>query len=402
MKKITSQLWILPLAILLSVFIYHLIENGIFMNAYQQFSYLAKSFLQGSLAFTESYDGWWHDAVAFNGQHYWPLGPLPAILLMPAQYLANFSNQIFYQGYLQPFLVGICFAVIYRIARNLRFTKLDSSYLSFGFISSTTFLGVAFWPNAWFFAQVVATLFLFLALLEYVGKKRYWLIGILFGLVFATRLTASLGIIFFGLEILLSKEKQKLQKLLQLGIGMLPFVILILLYNYTRFGSLLEQGYSYQNVAGVFGYVSRLGLFHVSYIPSNLYYLLIAPPVPVFSELGNAVLVRPFFKADPWGMGMLFVSPFIFLALLKVKWKTQKNILLLATAIIIALPIVLYYGIGWYQFGYRYSLDFLPFLFFMLLYNLSETSNQVSTGLRVVILISAAINMYLFSTIFIL
>ena len=37
-------------------------------------------------------------------------------------------------------------------------------------------------------------------------------------------------------------------------------------------------------------------------------------------------------------------------------------LLLLAGLIAVAIPIITYWSVGWIQFGYRYSLDFLPFM----------------------------------------
>ena len=64
------------------------------------------------------------------------------------------------------------------------------------------FLGVAMISWSWYYAQVVTVFLLFLALLEYFHKKRYWLISIIFGLIALTRITAGIGIIFFILEII--------------------------------------------------------------------------------------------------------------------------------------------------------------------------------------------------------
>jgi hypothetical protein len=58
---------------------------------------------------------------------------------------------------------------------------------------------------------------------------------------------------------------------------------------------------------------------------------------------------------------MLLVSP----ALLASLWAGAREArarLLWAAAILVAVPIFLYYGGGYEQYGFRYSLDFTPFL----------------------------------------
>jgi hypothetical protein len=60
--------------------------------------------------------------------------------------------------------------------------------------------------------------------------------------------------------------------------------------------------------------------------------------------------------------------------------------MLLITIVIVALPIFLYYGIGVSQFGYRYSLDYLPYLFLLLIKNYKEQKEQLSPGFKAVII----------------
>jgi hypothetical protein len=61
----------------------------------------------------------------------------------------------------------------------------------------------------------------------------------------------------------------------------------------------------------------------------------------------------------------------------------------------VSLPILFYYGIGWYQFGYRYSLDFLPLLFLLLIKAYRNKHSELSISFRVAILLSAFVNLYL-------
>jgi len=71
--------------------------------------------------------------------------------------------------------------------------------------------------------------------------------------------------------------------------------------------------------------------------------------------------------------------------------------LILLTVILIALPILFYYGIGFRQFGYRYSLDFLPFLYYLFMRNRYEQRNRLTPGFKALVLASAVCNLYLFA-----
>jgi hypothetical protein len=275
-------------------------------------------------------------------------------------------------------------------------------FLAFAFTFATSFIGVSFWSTGWFFSQVVATFLLLGAIKEYVTKKRLWVIGILFGLILLTRVAAFLGIVFVFWQIFLDKKKyikQKFQSAILLTSFIIPFFLLFGVYNWLRFGSFFEQGYSFQTVAGNLSGAKDYGLFNLIHLPGNLYYFLIAPPEPVLMDSFSRVLAYPFIKANPWGLGIIFTSPYL-LYLFFLKHRDKISAVLLPTIFLMAVPIFTYYGIGWYQFGYRYSLDFMPFVFLLFMNSYRLKHRELSPGLRWAIILSGVFDLFLFSTIF--
>jgi len=94
------------------------------------------------------------------------------------------------------------------------------------------------------------------------------------------------------------------------------------------------------------------------------------PPQPLLEDAKGFVLKFPYLKVNPWGIAVWFTSP-LFLALL---YKFKKGIFTISalfTAIALCMPVFLYYSIGFAQFGYRYALDFLPFLLLLLIPSIS-------------------------------
>ena len=94
-------------------------------------------------------------------------------------------------------------------------------------------------------------------------------------------------------------------------------------------------------------------MFSILQIPENLRLALLALP----ERLGHF----PYFTASPYGLSMLLVSP----ALLASAWAGVRDArarLLWISAGLVAIPVFLYYGGGYVQYGFRYSLDFTPFL----------------------------------------
>ncbi len=99
---------------------------------------------------------------------------------------------------------------------------------------------------SWPFAQVVAIHLLFLALHEWLGQKRWLVIGFLLGLTAATRLSAGLNIGLFAAAALMTERGAKKKALLSLTLGFVVPIALLALYNFARFDSVLETGYGLQ------------------------------------------------------------------------------------------------------------------------------------------------------------
>jgi hypothetical protein len=125
-------------------------------------------------------------------------------------------------------------------------------------------------------------------------------------------------------------------------------------FNWARFGSPTESGYaiSYLPQPGLEAR-RELGLFSVLQVPENFRLALLM----TFQPLARF----PYFTASPYGLSMLLVSP----ALLTAAWAGLRDSdarLLWIAAGLVAIPVFLYYGGGYVQYGFRYSLDFTPFL----------------------------------------
>ena len=69
----------------------------------------------------------------------------------------------------------------------------------------------------------------------------------------------------------------------------------------------------------------------------------------------------PFFRPDGLGMSVLLTSPGLLFAI-RADWRRPLSWLLLGAAVLVLIPTLLYYGGGWLQYGYRYFLDSIPFI----------------------------------------
>ena len=84
----------------------------------------------------------------------------------------------------------------------------------------------------------------------------------------------------------------------------------------------------------------------------------------LFTKLPTFTNTFPYIRPDGLGMSVLFTSPGLLLAALAPPRDRRTWILLIATGLVL-IPTLLYYGGGWLQFGYRYFLDSIPFLWAM-------------------------------------
>lgn len=377
-----------------------------FFNSYtnynQQFSYLANSWLSGKLYFVDM-PGNWLDTVMYGGHHYWPLGPFPIVILLPFVYLFKIFNIFYLQGYLNIFLVLYTLYLAYKLARKFLFSKEDSIYLTFAFIFSSVYFGVAMIPISWWFSHIVVVLLLMLFMWEYLNKKRINILVLLAGLTLATRFTAGIGpLVFLFLDIVWANEnrQQKIKKIISIIFSspLLPIILLLFLYNYWRFGNFLEFGYnwqiqSYEGLEKARSY----GIFSLTHLPGNLYYAFLASPIPVFKDNLSHVLTFPFIRPDNWGLSLFFTSPWFFLFFF-FKYSAKLTKMLWITIIASVIPIFLYFGIGVNQYGYRYILDLYPFIYLLFLYCYSSNQKKLSSGIKILFLASSFINMYLYMT----
>ena len=94
----------------------------------QQFVALAKSFSQGRLDLVNLKNV--ADTAAYANRNYWPLGPFPAIVLMPFVIFI----EGFHQGMIQIILNILNFYLIYKICWKINLEKEKSKLMAIFYI----------------------------------------------------------------------------------------------------------------------------------------------------------------------------------------------------------------------------------------------------------------------------
>jgi len=211
--------------------------------------------------------------------------------------------------------------------------------------------------SAWYLGHILAIFFLLLAFLSFFSQN-YFLAGLMLGAAYWSRLPIILTFFYF-LCLLLFKRKNRFdfwQRLVFFSSGVFIFVLLNAGYNLVRYGSFFDLGYSLiPHILEEPWYTK--GIFHYAYLPRNLLFFLTKMPI-----MTNHF---PFFLPSLSGMAFWLTSP-VFLFLAKADWKNKENLSALLIFFLGIFTILTHGTVGSSQFGFRYSLDFVPLLLFPL------------------------------------
>lgn len=363
MTKLRTDL-IAPLLIFLfAVFSGFIIYRAAWFETDRHFSLLADSFLRGDL-FLSPINLPGGDYADYKAKQYLFYQPLPSILLMPFVFV--FGKNFPQVALSVTSLVVVYFSIFWLLAR-LRFSRVDAFWLSNFFVFGTVLYFVGLINISAYLVQAVGMVFVVLSLLEYFLGRRWFVIGLLVAAAGATRVSLFGMAVFFALEILRLRHQLDLKKNLLLFLIPIFFSLTVLgTYNWRRFGSVFDTGYGF-NVSEVSkGYPNSLeGVTSIKHVPTKLYLLLAAPPDPVKADKLEYVMEFPYLRVNAGGMAIWFTSPlFVYLLLAR---RQPYTISAIGGIITLAIPSLLYFGFGASQYGYRYSLDFIPLLFLILL-----------------------------------
>lgn len=329
-------------------------------GSHNPFIHFAQSLLHGRLSLQPVPDS--GDLAYFNGKFYLPYPPLPGIILVP--FVALFGADHINTVAIATLMACICIYLIHNIFSKL---KIEKEYIPW--LITAMIFGTGFWfalfttHHVYAFAHITSFLFQLLIINEILGKRRWWLIGILIGCTFLTR-QFTIFYTFFALGFLfylhsIKEEKNIGRSILHLFFPIASFIILYLGYNYLRFGNILDSGYDHIIFIGILSErVHQYGVFSGKYFLFNLYSALLKGFNIEFQ--GSSYLKIK--DMDLWGTSLLSASPFL-IASLKANWNKILKISAWITILIIFIGQLFYHNNGFEQVNTsRFSLDFLPLL----------------------------------------
>lgn len=359
-KETARWLWILFITIAFGI----IFCLGFLIIRENSYHFLAYSFTKGSLSLVVK-PNYLSDLTYFNGKYFWTTGPFPAFLLVPFALIFKLN---FYESFLKAPLSLFNFWLILQIAKSLKLSSTKSHALALFYILGSVYTPIMIIPFSVYLSALVTTTLLLATIFEFLNKKRWLLIGLLVSFATLTRFTPILSVFFF-LPYLIKEKSLKL--FVYFFIPILVGLLFLGIYNYSRFGNVLETGHRYQQIEQEATRRRSVGVFSIQHIPANLYYMLLKSPDPVKNE-AMEVFKFPFVKFNPYGMSIFILSPILFL-IFKTNFKDRYVLPGLITVLAMLIPIMTYYGLGYRQIGYWHALDFLPFIIFPLVSALKKT-----------------------------
>ena len=362
------------------------------------FDELARAWLQGRLYLVNPSDT--HDLTLFNGQWYVANPPLVAILMVPLVRLFDDFNTVVYAAANGALNAALLFLLLEWVARRgwTRLTSGGHLWLTAFFAFGTAHYYLSTIGRMWFMSQTITVTLLLLAASLAVTRRPAWLSGA----ALALAVVARPHILVFApllLGIAMQNAREDGRKFtfgslvrwgLAMGVPILLAGVGLLFYNWLRFGDPLDYGYLTENVADFMaGDLQAYGTFHPVFILRNLRVMFLN--LPVWRAACG------WFTPSVEGMSMLLVSPaLLYLAgalPLKRAPERRKTWVIGAWAAIFTtlVPLALYYNTGAWQFGYKYLLDFIvPVMLLLAL----AAGQRVPWGMRILILVSMAVNLY--------
>jgi len=292
-----------------------------------------------------------NDIVTIDGRNYQAMSLLPTVpylVFVPFQVLWPFSRWIVSAG------IGIVAGwLALPLARRYGPGGSADYWLAALGAFGTLLFTLTIEGDFYYLAHLEAVLLTFLALIEWHDRRRPLVVGLLIGLAALARPTLLVVAVPFGLA-LLAEAKDRVKVAVAFSLPLFGALAVTGWWDWVRFGSPFETGYDIAWITGPLQALRDQGLFSIVHVPTNLALFI-----------GGGYTVR---DAFPWlvpsidGHSILLTTPALLIAV-GAGLRERVNQVIWSAAILAAIPVFLYYGGGGADtYGYRYAMDFVPFL----------------------------------------
>ncbi len=311
-----------------------------------------------------------NDIVTIDGRHYQAMSLLPTvpyIAFVPFEVLWPFSRWIVSA------VIGILAAwLALPVARRYGPGGTATYWLAALGAFGTMLFTLAIEGDFYYLAHLESVLLVFVALIEWHDRRRPWVLGLLVGLAALARPTLLLMAVPVGI-VLLAEARNRVRVAAEFALPIAGAVLVTAAWDYVRFGSALETGYGIAWITPPLEALRSQGLFSIVHVPTNLALFI-----------GGGFTIQdafPWLKPSSEGQSILLTTPALLVAV-NAGFRGRLNQMLWAAAILTAIPVFLYYGGGGgTTYGYRYAMDFIPFLFALVAIALKERFGNLEKAL---------------------
>ena len=381
-----------------------------------------------------------------DGRVLLPFPPLPAIVLLPFVAVFGLFTDQEAVGLL---LAALGVAIAYWMLGRLPVRASVRILTTLVFATGTVWWWAAAVSSTWYFAHLVAVDVALLAVGVSLGADRraaseslgeevdreaearagpwaaIWPLDrsqVLAGFLLGVAATARLPLVFAAPWLMVvGGGGSRLRRTVSAGVGAVVPVGALLLYTFATTGSVLHPGYDYQyrlEASGypTLGYNPEWSVEDPRYVPQNLGIMLGALPVLApdvkpdtlgFAE-PTALCTAPdarrgLFDADcplampiDIGTSILLSAPGLLLALLVFRRRPIVRLALGGGLAVIGIALfnLAHFSQGWVQWGYRFSLDFIPFLLPLVALGAARVDGRPRLVAVVLVVAGALVNLW--------
>ncbi len=317
--------------------------------------------------------------------YYVSFPPGPAVLMMPFIPAVDSPgvdlrdprklglNDVQFTLFFAALNVLLFFFVLERLRRfgvSTRSTR-DNVILTVLFGAGTNVLWCSILGQVWFTALVIGITFTLLYIWASIGTRHPLLAGLFLAMAFATRTPLAFSFVFFAYFLFFPDGRLRrsewgsfLWKSVLFAAPILAVGFSLMWFNQARFDNPFEFGHTYLAQGGITR-IQRYGLFNYHFLSKNL--------LAAFALLPRIQLYEPYVLLSKHGMSLFLTTPPLLYLLayrsgcrpLDRKWFWALVLALAAVAV----PGLFYQNTGWVQYGFRFSLDYTPYMILLLALN---------------------------------
>ena len=323
--------------------------SGFRASVFDNFVWLADAWLHGK-PYLPHFPGDYIDAIPYHGRAYVYQAPLPAVLLLPLVAIWGLNAN---ETVVSIALAGVGIGAAYRLARLIGVSGWWAALLCAFLLFGTSYAYCSASGDVWFIAHSGAVAFTMLALVEMFGARVPWRVAL--WALSAAFCRYPMALAFPAYAIALWPQVRAVPRRLA-GVALIGalFAIPSALYNYVRWGTIADVGFTkFYRIMDI-GKTDPAPPFALKNLAMQLHFYLVEPP--------RTIATPPYLIAGTFGTALTYTSPALLIALLAPIRERAVQLLWFASACC-AIPALLYYSTGMVQLGARHALDVIPFLF---------------------------------------